>query len=391
MSPDQETILTPLNDAPRLREPTAQPSSPSCATPRPPDSAFAVTRSFAVERYRRLQAATGIRGDSARTFPRIARLLAIVNRLLPRGSKAADSSSSKIDGSFAVLTDDPTDEASVSVDPVTRLLNAPRPAKVRFRFETIREFLPFFKRIWKYIKPYKTRFIFGELAGIGFAFFNMLIPLMLKVVLDHTTPAQMSKAQQASTSIKPAGGGVVSGILEQVNHLAEGRYGVLLICLSVPAIMILRGLFDYLNNYNIAWVSLRVLGDMRKQLFAHINSQSLDFFHTNRAGELISRVTNDTRVGQTALALVGSDLIKQPLTVITCVIALLNLDFRFTLISLTLFPLCMVPVAIYGKRIRKNGRMEEEQAGAMTVILTETFAGIRVILRARGLPGRAIR
>ena len=84
-------------------------------------------------------------------------------------------------------------------------------------------------------------------------------------------------------------------------------------------------------------------------------------------------------MGQTALALVGSDLIKQPLTVITCVIALLNLDARFTLISLTLFPLCMVPVAIYGKRIRKNGRQEEEQAGAMTVILTETFAGIRVI------------
>lgn len=243
------------------------------------------------------------------------------------------------------------------------------------RFQTIREFLPFFRRIWVYLGRYKARFILGELAGIAFAFFNMLIPLMLKVVLDHATAAPGTPVK-AGAAMPP---GPLSGMMNLLSHLADGRYGVLLVCMSVPGIMILRGFFDYVNNYQIAWVSLRVLSDMRKQVFEHIASQSLDFFHTNRAGELISRVTNDTRAGQMALALVSSDLIKQPLTVITCVIALLSLDARFTLVALVLFPLCMVPVAVYGKRIRKNGRMEEEQAGAMTVTLTETFAGIRVI------------
>ena len=241
-------------------------------------------------------------------------------------------------------------------------------------FAAFRDFGPFFKRLWVYIRPYKTRFILGELAGVGYAFFNMLIPLMLRTVLQHTTEPE-SELHRTATSTKAVSGSVFSFF----DHLADGKHGVLLICMSVPGIMILRGLFDYLNNYSVAWVSLKVLGDMRRQVFAHISAQSLDFFHQNRAGQLISRVTNDTRVGQAALALVGSDLIKQPLTVITCVIALLHIDAQFTVFALTLFPLCMVPVAIYGKRIRKSGRLEEEQAGAMTVILSETLAGIRVV------------
>ena len=90
-------------------------------------------------------------------------------------------------------------------------------------------------------------------------------------------------------------------------------------------------------------------------------------------------MNNDTRIVQTALGYIGTDLIEQPITAIVVVISLLNLDARFTFMALVLFPICMAPIIVYGKRIRKNGKVEEEQAGAMTSILQETFAGIRVI------------
>ena len=102
-------------------------------------------------------------------------------------------------------------------------------------------------------------------------------------------------------------------------------------------------------------------------------------------------MSNDTRIIQTALGFLGTDLIEQPVTAIIVIFALIHLDARFTFISLVLFPLCMVPVIVYGKRIRKSGRQEEEQSGAMISILQETFAGIRVmqVVRARGLSGRS--
>jgi subfamily B ATP-binding cassette protein MsbA len=238
-----------------------------------------------------------------------------------------------------------------------------------------KETLVYFRRLGAYMWPYRVRFFIGELAGLGFAVFNGILPLLLAVVLQHASPgsAAHGTVKGAKTS------GFSGAMFHYFNHLAEGKYGVLLVCSAIPAVMLLRCLFDYINNYQVAWVSLKVLADMRRQVFAHINAQSLHFFNQSRSGNLISRVNNDTRIVQTALSYIGTDLIEQPATAIVVICTLLALDWRFTLMALVLFPLGMAPLLIYGKRIRKTGRQEEEQSGAMTSILQESFAGIRVI------------
>ena len=238
---------------------------------------------------------------------------------------------------------------------------------------TWRDNLDFLRKLAVYVRPYWRRFVLGEAAGLVFALLNGTLPLLLSVVLSHATPGQ--------AAAQPALGkrGMLGVLSSWLNGLAEGRYGVVIVCAAIPAVMILRCLFDYLNNYQAAWISLKVLADMRKQVFAHINSQSLHFFHQNRAGNLISRVNNDTRIVQTALAFLGTDLIQQPATAIVVVFSLIQLDARFTFLALVLFPICLVPIIVYGKRIRKNGKLEEAQAGDMTSTLQETFAGIRVI------------
>jgi subfamily B ATP-binding cassette protein MsbA len=207
--------------------------------------------------------------------------------------------------------------------------------------------------------------------------FNGLIPLLLKTVMDAVPATGPHKAAHAAHATKSFS--IPGPAADVLGSFAHDSWGVLIMCASIPAVMIIRGIFDYLDGYCAAWVSLKVLGDMRRKLFAHIAAQSLQFFHQNRSGHLISRVANDTRIAQTALGLIGADLIKQPFCVLLGVLALLKIDSRFTFMALVLFPLCIVPVAIYGKRIRKSGRKEEEMAGAMSVILQETFAGIRVI------------
>src|SRR5258708_6236178 len=142
---------------------------------------------------------------------------------------------------------------------------------------------------------------------------------------------------------------------------------------------LLLSTFDFLNSYLMAWVSLRVLTDMRSKLYQHILSQSLEFFNRERAGNLMSRVINDTRQAQTALTGVSSDLIKQPITIVGSMFALLYLDWKFTIGSLVLFPVCLVPILLFGKRVKKQGQLEEQKVGIMMTALQETFSGIRVI------------
>ena len=105
----------------------------------------------------------------------------------------------------------------------------------------------------------------------------------------------------------------------------------------------------------------------------------MDFFNKMRSGFLMSRITNDTRMMQTALSSISSDLFKQPVAIVGGIAVLLYMDWKFTIVTLVLFPSCLVPLSMYGKRARKAVSSEQEGMGQMVVTMQETFAGIRVI------------
>jgi subfamily B ATP-binding cassette protein MsbA len=154
---------------------------------------------------------------------------------------------------------------------------------------------------------------------------------------------------------------------------------IILICLAIPAIMTVRSLCSFGNTYCMQWVSNKVVTDIRGQLFSKMVRHSMDFFNRMRSGFLISRITNETRVVQMALTAVSSDIFKQPITIIGAITVLLLMDWKFTVVTLILFPMCLLPLRIYGRRARKALRGQFEGMGEMVVTMQETFAGIRVI------------
>lgn len=215
-----------------------------------------------------------------------------------------------------------------------------------------------------HIKPYGGRFAFGVLMGVLFALVNGSIPLLVKIVGERVFPGGADSAKIAAAAAEGSGPGVES---------------VLWVCLLVPFVMVLRGFFSYLNAYEMSWVSLRVLNDIRSRLFAAIATQSMEFFDKARAGRLMSRVLNDTQVAQSTLSQLSVNLFKQPIALVAGIAAVMWIDWKFSVVALVLFPVCIVPVAVYGRKVRKAGRAEQELAGEMNVILQESFSGIRVI------------
>ncbi len=89
------------------------------------------------------------------------------------------------------------------------------------------------------------------------------------------------------------------------------------------------------------WVSNKVLTDIRNELFGKMLSHSMDFFNKMQSGFLMSRITNDTRMMQTALSSISSDLFKQPVAIIGGISVLLYMDWKFTIVTLVLFPSCL--------------------------------------------------
>jgi subfamily B ATP-binding cassette protein MsbA len=220
------------------------------------------------------------------------------------------------------------------------------------------------RELVRFLAPYKNRLILGLLAGIGYAASNSAILLLIRNLGDTAFHGKFSQTGLMKGDAMGQGGGI--------EHFVW-------MILLIPAVMIVRGLLAYANVYCLTWVSLRALRDMRRRVFAHLMSQSLDFFNKSQSGRLLSRVLNDTLVSQEALVSIVGELVKQPLTAIGVISVLIYIDWKFTLLFLVLFPLCLTPVIIYGRRVRKWAKAMQNEAGVMAVILQESFAGIRVI------------
>ena len=233
-------------------------------------------------------------------------------------------------------------------------------------WETLRAASGSYRRLYGYVKPYKARFITGLALGLAYGGVNSLFPLAIarvtSTIFHGTAPNPM--AVRSNLHVLDTG--------PKINS-------IVLICLAIPAIMMVRSLCSYGSTYCMQWVSNRVVSDIRSQLFSKMLHNSMDFFNKARSGFLMSVITNNTRVMQMALSTVGSDVFKQPITIVGAISVLLVMDWKFTLVTLILFPTCLLPLRVYGKRARKAVQNEQEGMAEMVVTMQETFAGIRVI------------
>jgi subfamily B ATP-binding cassette protein MsbA len=232
-------------------------------------------------------------------------------------------------------------------------------------WQTLRAASGPYRRLYGYVKPYKVRFILGLALGLAYGGVNSLFPLAI--------------ARVTSTIFQ--GAAKPMGIGSNLHALDTGPKinSIVLICLAIPAIMTVRSLCSYGSTYCMQWVSNKVVSDIRVQLFSKMVRHSMDFFNKMRSGFLMSRITNDTRVMQMALTSVSSDVFKQPITIVGAISVLLLMDWKFTLVTLILFPTCLLPLRIYGRRAKKAVQNEQAGMAQMVVTMQETFAGIRVI------------
>jgi len=235
-----------------------------------------------------------------------------------------------------------------------------------------------YKQLLPYLRPYRKRFILGLLCGIGAGLSSGLFAFVVKHVSGVVFPGGGQPGRPSLLSVFKKE--TADAATQAAHHAAAVPIeAILWTCALIPAVMILRGTFSFLNAYYVSWVSLRLLHDLRNALFSQLVNQSISFFNRAQTGKLIARVINDSRMAQAALTQVSSDLVTQPFTILGALVALLVLDWKFTLISLVLFPVCLIPITVFGKRVRKGGADEEAGTGQLMTVIHEAFAGIRVV------------
>jgi ABC-type multidrug transport system fused ATPase/permease subunit len=136
---------------------------------------------------------------------------------------------------------------------------------------------------------------------------------------------------------------------------------------------------SYAQTYFTGWTGERMLADLRNHLFRHLQRLSLGFYERNRAGVLISRITNDVEALDQLVTDGVTSLVQNTLTLLGSAVLLFVLSWKLALVTLTVVPALLVATAIFRKKSSRSYRGVREKLGAVTATLAEDIAGMRVL------------
>jgi ATP-binding cassette subfamily B protein len=137
--------------------------------------------------------------------------------------------------------------------------------------------------------------------------------------------------------------------------------------------------FTYAQTYYTGWTGERMLADLRSNLFRHLQRLSLGFYERNRAGVIISRLTNDVEALDQLVTDGVTSLVQNTLMLAGTAVLLFFLDWRLAFATLILMPLMTLATAWFRKRSGRAYRRVRETLGAVTATLAEDIAGMRVL------------
>ncbi len=240
----------------------------------------------------------------------------------------------------------------------------------------------FLRQLWGFVRPYRGRFFLGLLCGIFYGLVNGVLLGTVKVVVQLVFKGETNlheKLENAPHWIHPLAHRLATLVPEFKAPAANDTFHWLLIIGAIPAIMVARNTLQYLSIYLTNWSAMHAIADIRTRLFSHLQNLSLGFFNKARTGDLIARITNDTQVLYGIVGNSFASAVKDPITIICLLVYQLATNTTLTLISIVVFPVCIVPIVIFGRKVRKSARAVQEHNAELTNLMHESFTGNRVI------------
>ena len=203
-------------------------------------------------------------------------------------------------------------------------------------------------RALKYVKPYLFRGLCAAICTVIAAGGTAYLPWIIKDMVD-----QVLKEKNT----------------DMLNWIV----------VSIIVVFIIRGIAFYGQSYLMNYVGQRVIIDIRKAVFEKLQRLSLSFYDKNKTGTIMSYVTNDVNALQAAMVENVVEMVTESVILIASIVMMIYLDWRLFLVTFSTFPVVLLFIDQFGKRIRKAGSRIQEATADITSVLQETVSSARVI------------
>ena len=256
-------------------------------------------------------------------------------------------------------------------------------------------------RLLGYLKPYRLRLagalacmaVFAAMSAISLGLVAPFMRVLFEQGARPTAAAPATPAAGVTGAAAAVGAAGASADAERLSAwpapLRRWAEKALLgvrpivalerLCVFILVALFLKNLADYLQAYLMVSVEQSSIRDLRSELYAHLQTLSLDYVHGRRTGALVSRITNDVEYLRASLGAGISNLVKDSLTLLGALAWVFIASWKLALLALTVLPLVAIAVVMIGRKMRKVSGRAQERMADLTSILQETIAGARVV------------
>lgn len=202
--------------------------------------------------------------------------------------------------------------------------------------------------LWRFMKPYKKTLAGAAVALVLTAGITLSIGQGVRLLIDDGFVAQSTDALRQAVFV-------------------------------ILGLSLLMAVGTFTRFYLVSWLGERVSADLRKAVFNHIITLHPSFFETNRSGEIMSRLTTDTTLLQTIIGSSFSMALRSTLTFFGALILLLITNLKLSLIVLFGVPLVLLPILLYGRRVRKLSKKSQDSIADVGSYAGEIIQHIKTV------------
>jgi len=221
-----------------------------------------------------------------------------------------------------------------------------------------------FTRMGPHLRPHRGKLALGFLAMLGVALSEIARPWPLKIVFDGILIPQANPDPVTAWLVGVFGNG--DGLLAAT-------------ALAILGIALVGGAAGFAQAYLIAAVGQKVVAQIRLDLYRHIQRLSHSFHDTTSSGDIIARLTGDVRMMRDLLIDAAVFFAARILVIVLTITVMALMDWRLTLIALTILPPLWLITRYFGSRIKGAARKQRRKEGKITVVMTEGISAINVV------------
>ena len=240
-----------------------------------------------------------------------------------------------------------------------------------------------FKKIFPFIIPYKKYAYFNIFFNVMYALFSTLsfmslIPMM-QVLFDQTKRNTIVPIYKGIWEFKKYAEDYLSYYITTTTDTLGVGHTLSIMVAVIISIFLLKNLSDYLAMFFITFLRNGVLRDIRNAMYKKTLDLPLSFFSEKRKGDTIARISADVNEVQTSFLSILELIVKEPLTILFTIIAMLSISVKLTLFVFVFIPLSSYVISLIGKQLKRKSTRAQQEQGVFLSTIEETLGGLKVV------------